>query len=76
MPPGFIEAPSYVSQISRQGSSTFLGKSTFLQHIDNLLLHSITKVDSIKDFVYLFQQLSESPRKNYNDLWTLFITYV
>lgn len=61
MPLGSNGAPSYFSQVLHQDLSTFqfLGKLTLLQHVDDLLLCSVTKEVSVKDSTYLLQQLTE-----------------
>lgn len=79
MPQGFIESPSYFFQVLYQDLSTcqFYRKPTLLQYVDDLLLCSVTKEVSIKDFIYLLQQLKRDIKylkRNYNNLWTLFIT--
>ena len=79
MPQGFTEAPSYFFQVLYQDLSTcqFPRKPTRLQYVDDLLLCSVTKEVSIKDFIYLLQQLKRDIKylkRNYNNLWTLFIT--
>lgn len=62
MPQVFTVALSYFSQIIHQDLSTlqFPGKSTLLQYVDDFLLCSVTKEESIKDFIYLLQQWTET----------------
>lgn len=65
MPQEFIEALSHLSRALHPGLSTlqFQGKSTLLQYIEDLLLCSATKEESIKDSIYLLQQLAEKRHK-------------
>lgn len=59
------EIPSYFSQALHQDLSTlqFPKKSSLLQYVDDFLLCSITEEASIKDSIYLLQQLAEKGHK-------------
>lgn len=60
-----MEAPLHFSHVLHQDRSAFQvpGKSTLLHYIGHLLLCSVAKEVSLKDSMYLLQQLDKNGHK-------------
>ena len=69
MPQGYMESPTYFSQISRQdlANVNLTHGSTLLQYVDDLLLCSPTEEANLKDRLHLLTQLAHKGHKASRD---------